>query len=142
MRDERTVKASPERLWTLLSDLDNWDEMLPTVHTIQRLGPPGLTKVGDRFRIHNVGLPEAVYEISVWEPDRGFTWVADAPGIRTTAHHRLQPVKAGTQLTLGIDWAGPLAGLMGLLLHRRVHRMVSQEAAAFTRLAEAVEHTG
>lgn len=142
MRDERTVQATPEQLWALLSDVDRWDEMLPTVNTIERLGPPGRTKVGDRFRMHNTGLPVAVYEITVWEPNREFTWVADSPGIRTTAYHRLQAAEGGTRMTLGIDWTGPLAGLMRLLLRSKVHRMVTQEADTFTRLAEAVEHTG
>lgn len=136
MRDERTVNASPEQIWSLLSDVDEWDTMLPTVDTIERVGPPGPTKIGDRFRVHNVGLPEAVYEVTAWDPDHEFTWVADAPGIRTTAYHRLTPIEGGTRMTLGIEWSGPLAWLVRPLLGTKVRRMVTQEADAFTRLAQ------
>jgi carbon monoxide dehydrogenase subunit G len=133
---ERTIAADTDRVWQLLSDLDNWDQMLPTMQRVTRLGTKGPLGVGTRFEVQQPGLRRAVYEITDWQPGRGFTWRSTAPGIRTAAPHWLAPQDEGTRLVLGIDWSGPLTGLVRLLLGSKVRRMVEQEADSFTRLAE------
>lgn len=132
-----STKASAEELWALLSDLEHWASMLPTMQQVTRVsGPIG---VGGRFEVHQPGLPKAVYEISHWEPHRGFTWVSSTIGVRTTASHRLDSRPEGTELVLGIEWSGPLGWLARAVAGSKAKRMVEQEAETFVRLVEHAE---
>lgn len=133
-----STQASTEGLWSLLSDLDHWASMLPTMQEVTRVddGPIG---VGDRFQVRQPGLPKAVYQITYWQPDRGFTWVSSAVGVRTVASHRLDNGPEGTELVLGVEWSGPLAWLVRLVAGSKARRMVEQETDTFVRLAEHAE---
>jgi len=136
MEEERSIAASASRLWAVLSDIESWDAMLPTMRQVVRIGAGGPVGVGARFEVRQPGLPKAVYEITDWRPERGFTWVSSSPGVRTTASHELSSHDGGTRLVLGIEWSGPLAGLIRLLIGPKARRMVAQEADTFVRLAE------
>jgi uncharacterized protein YndB with AHSA1/START domain len=136
---ERSIDATADRVWSLVGDLERWDEMLPTIQKVTRLEPDTPIGVGSRFEVRQPGLPKAVYEITEWEPGSGFVWVASAPGVRTTATHRVDTGTGGTRLTLGITWTGPLAGVVRLLMSGKTRRMVEREADTFTRLAESAD---
>ena len=134
IRVSKDVEASVEDLWRTVSDLAEWDSLLPTVDKVSRLDDRGPIGVGSRFEVHQPGLAKAVYEITDWRPGAGFTWVAGAPGVRTTASHELTVEGQRTRLTLGIDWSGPLAWLVRLLFGSKTRRMVEMEAETFARL--------
>lgn len=134
---ERHIPVTPERVWDLVGDVEHWDRLLPTIRSVTRLDGDGPVGVGARFRVHQPGLPPAVYEVTRWKSGNGFTWVSTAPGARTTATHALTPVDGGTRLSLGIEWTGPLAGPVGVLLGGKARRLVEQEGDAFARLAAA-----
>ena len=80
---ERNVEASRDRVWDLVSDVERWDRMLPTIRQVTRVGAAGPIGVGARFEVRQPGLPKAVYEITEWEPGSGFTWVSSSPAVRT-----------------------------------------------------------
>src|SRR5690348_16679533 len=96
---ERLIDAGADRVWRLISDLDRWDRMLPTMQKVSRLDARGPVGIGARFEVRQPGLPKAVYEITEWEPGSGFRWVASAPGVRTTATHELRVEHGQTRLT-------------------------------------------
>ncbi|MGA9748386.1 MAG: SRPBCC family protein [Nocardioides sp.] len=133
---ERQIDADLDRVWSVVSDVDRWDDMLPTMQQVTRLDGGGPVGVGARFEVRQPGLPKAVYEITEWEPRVGFTWVANAPGVCTTATHELRPQNGETLLVLGIAWTGALAGLVRLVMGARARRMVEQEADTFAQLTK------
>lgn len=133
---ERGIRATPAEIWTHLSALDRWAEMLSTVDSIERVGPPGPVAVGSRFLVRQPGLAAAEYEVTEWRPDAGFTWAARTAGVRTEASHELEPDGAGTRLALAIEWSGPGAWLAKALFSGRARRYIAAEAAAFAALAE------
>ncbi|HET7357562.1 MAG TPA: SRPBCC family protein [Nocardioidaceae bacterium] len=135
IRVSKVVDATAEDLWRKISDVAEWDSLLPTVDKVTRLDGGGPIAVGSRFEVHQPGLAKAVYEITEWRPDAGFTWVAAAPGVRTTATHELAAEGRHTRLVLGIDWSGPLAWLVRLMFGAKARRMVELEADTFARLA-------
>jgi hypothetical protein len=139
IEEQRSITAGADRVWELLSDIDRWDQLLPTMQRVTRLGAAGPLGVGSRFEVRQPGLRRSVYEITDWQPGRGFTWTTTAPGIRTTAPHWLAPHEGGTRLVLGIEWSGPLTGLVRLLLGAKVRLMVEQEADTFARLADRAD---
>lgn len=133
---ERRVAADTDRVWDLVGDVEHWDQILPTVRQVTRLGAGGPPGIGARYELRQPGLPRAVYEITEWVPGSHFTWVASSPGVRTTATHGIRVDRGETRLTLGVAWAGPLAGVVGLLLGSKSRRMVGLEADTFARLAQ------
>lgn len=128
--------AHPDVLWRVCSDVVRWPDHLTTFAAIVPLDAEAPLGIGSRFRVSQPGLAPAIYEITQWRPGQSFTWVGRAPGVRTTATHVVTPVDAGSRIELGLDWQGPLAGVVRLLLGRRARRMIQAEATTFARLAE------
>ncbi|OYO20509.1 polyketide cyclase [Enemella evansiae] len=130
------TSASVDEVWAVLSDLERWGDLLPTFSSVTHLAGPEPTGVGTRFEVRQPGLPTAVYEVSSWEPGRGFTWAARTRGATTAATHELTSSPTGCTLTQSITWTGPLARAIRLLLAAKVRRMVAAETASLLRLAE------
>lgn len=131
-----STKASPDRVWSVLGDVEHWGEFLPTFDSVRHIDGPTPTAVGSRFEVRQPGLVAANYEVSVWDPRRSFTWVGHAPGARTTAIHEVVETDHGTELTLGIVWSGPLAWAIRLLLSAKARRMMQSEAEHILARAE------
>lgn len=132
----RLVRAERSRVWRVMSDLDRWADLLPTIDAIERVGEPGPISAGSRFRLDQPGLPVAEWEVTDWRPDSGFTWETRSTGVRAVATHRLRPEGTATRLELSIGWHGPVAPLMSLLFGRKARRYLTQEAATFAELSE------
>jgi hypothetical protein len=62
--------------------------------------------------------------------------MSTAPGIRSTAVHTVHDDGGGSTLDLSLEWSGPLARVLELLIGRKARGMVDIEAETFTRLAE------
>lgn len=136
----RAIATAPvDRLWTVLSDVTAWPDHLPTFTSVTLIGGPTPMGLGSRFVVRQPGLPAATYEVTDWEPGRGFTWVARSIGVATTATHVATASEVGTRLDLTIRWDGPLARPLQLMLGRRVQRMIELEATTFARVAAAGE---
>lgn len=134
----RSIEAPPEAVWSLLSDLERWGEILPTVDRVARLDGTGPVGVGSRFKVWQPGLVPAVYDVTDWRPGQGFRWAARLPGLRSVATHEVRAIAPGrTELTLDLSWSGVLAPLIRVLLAAKAQRMVEQEAATFAALAAA-----
>ena len=129
---ERTTAASTAEVWRLLSDIDSWDDVLPTMDEVTRVGDGGPIGIGSRFRVRQPGLRPAVYEVTGWQPGQGFVWTSSQPGVRTTATHEVTQTADGTRLRLGIAWTGPLAGLVRLAF--------GHAGAADTRKEKTMHH--
>ena len=128
--------ATPDRLWSLASDVVRWGDRLQTVNAVRPLdsGPVG---VGSRFEVRQPGLPKAVWEVTDWQRQgRSFTWVSTGPGIRSTAVHAVHDDGDGSRLELSLEWSGPMAWVLERLVGRKARGMVETEAVTFARLAE------
>ncbi len=84
-----TTTASPEQLWALVGSPERWGEWLPTFESVRRVGGPAVTDLGSRFEVRQPRLARAIYEVTAWDPGRGFTWESRMPGVRTIAEHRV-----------------------------------------------------
>jgi hypothetical protein len=127
--------ASPDRLWAIAGDVERWGDRLPTVDSVRPLGS-GPTGVGSTFEVRQPALPKAVWRVTDWQQGRSFTWVSTSPGIRSTAVHTVQGDGDGSRLDLSLEWSGPLAPILELLIGRKARGMVETEADTFARLAE------
>ena len=56
-------------------------------------------------------------------------WGATGPGVRTTAWHLLEVLgTGGTRVTLAVEQAGPVGGVMGRFYRRLTDRYLTAEA--------------
>lgn len=132
----RTTKASAHDIWPVLSDVESWPALLPTFDKVTRLHADGPVGVGAKFEVRQPGLPKAVYQITEWQPTTLFTWESPAPGVRSTASHRLEETPEGTRIVLTMTWSGPLAWLARKLYGSKARRFMTQEAEGIARAAE------
>jgi len=120
------IAAPPERVWAPLADVRHWPDWLPTMRSVEPLGPEALT-LGARYRITQPKLRPAIWTVVGLEPLRAFSWETLSPGVRVLADHSLSPQPDGsTRATLQIRFSGPLAfvarWLGGSLTREYLHR--------------------
>ena len=77
-------------------DIERWPEWGSTVTSVRRLDD-GPLEVGSRVRIEQPRIPPTEYVVTELEPNRSFIWVATAPGVRTTARHLAEGIKASSE---------------------------------------------
>lgn len=131
--------ANVQRLWHYLGDVERWGDHLPTFKSVRHVGGPTPTDVGSRFEVRQPGVATAVYEITRWEPEQGFTWVGRVPGVATTGSHDIEPDGDGNRIRLALDWSGPLAWAIRPLLSAKARRMMQSEGQTIAGLAERPE---
>lgn len=131
------IAASPERVWDVLSDVERWPDWTPTVTSVRRLGD-GPLRVGGRAQISQPRIPETEYVVTDLTPGRSFTWVATGPGVRTTAHHTVDPLPGGgTRVRLSVSQAGWLGRVMGRFYRGLTDRYLENEANGLKATCEA-----
>ena len=131
-----TVAAPPERVWELITDVEGWPALVPTVDAVERLDD-GPLAVGSRTRLQQPKLPEAVWTVTELDPGRSFTWASSSPGVAITAGHVVEPHADGSRLSLSVDISGLIAPLGWLMTKSLTKRYVETEAASIKAAAEA-----
>lgn len=121
------IPAPPERVWSVMADVERWPEWTPSVTEIRRLDR-GLLAVGSRARIRQPRLLPATWEVTELVEGRRFTWLTRSPGVRVTAEHEVLPAGAGSRVTLSVSFAGPLGPLVARLTRRLNRRYLQLEA--------------
>ena len=76
------IKASPERVWEVLSDGERWHEWTPSVTSVELLDKS--IAVGSRAIIRQPELPPAKFKITALEPGRTTGVVV----MRVTVHNQ------------------------------------------------------
>lgn len=123
------IAAPPSRVWAVMADIESWPEWTDSVSKIETL-EWATSGVGSRFRVVQPKLRPAEFTTTEWSPGTGFSWVSQAPGIRSIASHRIAPRgEEGSDVALSLrfeGWLGPLVGLFAGGLVRRYMRMEAQ----------------
>src|SRR5690349_15170389 len=130
------ISAPPERVWEILVDVEAWPARIPTVDRAERLDD-GPLAVGAKTRLAQPKLPEAVWTVTELIPGTAFTWTSSSPGVRIAASHLVEPIAAGSRLTLSVDLSGWLAPVGWLTTKSLTQRYVETEAASIKAAAEA-----
>jgi uncharacterized protein YndB with AHSA1/START domain len=129
------IKASPERVWQVLSDGEKWHEWTPSVTSVELLDKS--IAVGSRAIIRQPELPPAKFKITALEPGKSFTWSTGVPGIiHVYARHSVEAAPLGARATLALRFDGLLGGVMGKKMADLNHRYLAMEAAGLKRFSE------
>jgi len=129
------IRATPERVWAVMSRIERWPEWTPSVRRIEHLDR-GPLAVGSRARIRQPKLPPVTWRITSFENGRGFTWVTRSPGVSVTAHHVIEATPDGARATVSIQFEGLLGPLWGWLTRRLNERYLGLEATGLKRRSE------
>jgi hypothetical protein len=124
IRTEIEINASPEKVWQILSDFENFPAWNPFVMKV--LGHP---KVGEVLQIE-VQLPESrlskfTPEVLVAEPNKELRWVGTMALNAFRGEHFYQIEKLGenkTKFIHGEHFSGWLVGLIWLLIGKQTEK--------------------
>ncbi|MER7666073.1 MULTISPECIES: SRPBCC family protein [unclassified Streptomyces] len=133
------INATPDRIWSVMTDVERWPDWTPTVTTLHRLDR-GEFAVGSKVRIKQPQLRVADWEVTRMHRHASFTWVSHVPGVTTKAGHALSvPATHGApvEVTLALDQRGPLAGLVGLFTASLTRRYMETELRSLKARCES-----
>jgi hypothetical protein len=118
-----------------MSDVERWPQWTASMTSVTRTsdGPLG---VGSTALVKQPKLAPAPFTVTVWAPDRGFDWITRNPLVRAVGRHWIERHSWGSRVTLGVDFSGPLAGLVGWLYGGLTSRYVRMEAEGLKREVE------
>ena len=131
------IAASPELVWSTLSDVERWPEWTRSVSEVERLDAGGFG-ARSRARVKQPGMPRLVWEVTEYVPEEVFSWASKAPGVTTTGGHRLVTDQGDrVTVTLTLDQEGFLAPVVWRLTGSRSRRYVQMEADGLKRRCES-----
>jgi len=128
----RHIDSPSRAVWDVLFDVARWPEWTPTIDSVERLDD-GPFQVGSRARVRQPKLPAASWEVTEVADGRSFTWVAEGPGMRTTARHEVVPDAEGCTVTLSIEQAGPMGAVAATVWRRLTQRYIELEAESLDK---------
>jgi hypothetical protein len=130
----RITTATPAQLWPVLTDVERWPEWIEVYESVRR-AESGPIALGDTARVKQRGLAAGDWTVSELDEGRMFAWENKQPGVRLVGRHAVAPEGDGSRLTLTFEMTGPLAGLTGLLLGRKVRAYVDLECERLAAVA-------
>jgi hypothetical protein len=136
-----TTPADPQRLWTVLTDVEQWAEWIDVYEWVRRDGV-GPLKLGDSAHIKQKGLAAGVWRVTELDEGRSFAWETRQPGVRILGRHVVtDEPSGGSRLTLQLERAGWLSGVATALLGRKTRRYVDLECARLAAVAAEARST-
>jgi uncharacterized protein YndB with AHSA1/START domain len=139
--EQITIAASPERVWAVYADVTAWPEWTASISSVELLDGATTLAPGVKARIRQPKLPVAVWEVTDLDPGRSWTWVARAPGVRTTATHTVFAASDGggdgTRVESLLVQEGPVGWAISRAYAGLTRRYLEMEAAGLKQRCEA-----
>jgi len=138
MHVEHTIEidADPGRVWEVMTDIERWPGMTPSVTRVE-LVRPGPLEVGTEARITQPRFGTRTWRVTAVDPGRSFTWESTGMGSHMVASHVVDARPNGSAVTLSVYSSGWAVTLLGWLLAGTGRRFVEQEAQGLKGRAEA-----
>lgn len=130
-----SIAASPAQVWRVLADVERWPEWTQSVKSVQRLDTASMT-VGSQVRIEQPKLRPAIWTVTVWVPEKSFTWVSKS-GVTVTGAHEILPTSNGCDVVLTIHFGGLLGSVVGYFAGQLTTEYMAMEANGLKQRAES-----
>ena len=141
----RHIDASPEQVWSVLTDLEGSVETITGITSIERLDAGGKFGVGTRWReTRKMFGKEATeeMEVSSLEPQRSYTTIADGHSVHYISTMSVEAAGDGTLLSMTFGaapqggFAKFMAATVGRLMKGATRKMIVRD---LEDIAKAVE---
>ncbi|HEX6995382.1 MAG TPA: SRPBCC family protein [Gammaproteobacteria bacterium] len=132
------IAAEAEAVWSVLSDVANWPNWLPTVTRVVPLDGAAIAP-GARFVVYQPKLRPATWKVTRLEAPHLFVWEARSPGLHMLAEHVVTPRPPDSSAVfLRFSFGSLLGGLMGKLFRSIIEHYLAREAASLKIRAEGL----
>jgi carbon monoxide dehydrogenase subunit G len=114
------VNAPPDRVFSLVDNLEEWPQWIPSILRIEKLSD-GPLKEGSRIRVTaKSGITvRLLMTITEFVPGRRGVMEGRVLGVRMVRYYTFEPVEGGTRLTAG----GEVSGILACLVRRGGQRL-------------------
>jgi hypothetical protein len=133
-RGVATSTASPDAYFARWIDHDSWPTWSPDTEWVRLNGP---VSVGTHGVLKPKGGPKAKFVITACVPDKEYTDTTRLPGARLVFRHTVQPADVGSDLSVLVTMAGPLAFLWARVMGGGFRESAQSD---LNRLVQLVEH--
>jgi hypothetical protein len=130
------IAATPERVWTVMSDVERWHEWTESVTSVKRLDS-GPLAVGSRAIVNQPKLAPAEFVITALDEGKGFTWETRSPGAVVVADHRIEESNDGCRVTLSLKFSGLIGPSAAFMMRDTINRYLEMEANGLKQRCEA-----
>jgi hypothetical protein len=108
------IAATPERVWDVLSKIDQWPKWNPLVQTARLSGP---LHSGSCFRWKSKGMT-IISTLQEVTPNERLTWTGEAFGTRAIHAWEIEEIEQGVELSTAESFDGWLPRLMPKTMQR------------------------
>ena len=129
------IAASPQQVWNVMYQVEQWPSWSASMTSVERIGT-GTFGVGSRARIRQPRLPVMIWEVTQFDPGRGFVWQTKSWGAVTRAEHWIAPTNGGSHVVLRVEISGPLEPLFRPWLTKMTRRNMEIEAQGLKRRSD------
>lgn len=112
------IKASPDKVWNLLANIDNWASWQTDIKKPKLNGPvqPGSTF---DWKTGGAGIHSTLHTV---EPNKSLGWTGKTVGMYAVHNWTLTEVPSGTQVSVDETMEGFLAGLFKSSFNKNLSR--------------------
>ncbi len=141
----REINAPPDRVWTVLTDLEGAPDVISGIDAIERLDGGGAFRVGTKWReTRTMFGRQATEEMEVTAIDEGrsYTVEADGHGAHYTSTLTVEPAAAGSRVVMGFGaepqgaLAKAMAATVGRLFQGATKKALARDLDDIARAAE------
>ena len=127
------IDAPPERVFSLVDNLEEWPQWIPSIKRIEKLSD-GPLKEGSQIRVTaKSGVTvKLLMTITEFVPGRRGVMQGKVLGVRMTRYYTFESVEGGTKLTAG----GEVSGILAFLIRRGGQRVSDEIVRAAKRKVE------
>lgn len=141
---EKTIRAAPERVFAISTDLENLAERISGIERVEVL-TEGPMREGTRWREPRKMFGKESTEemwVTAFEPPRSFVVEAESHGARYRTEFRFEPEGLGTRVTMvfgarPLTLAARILSVIGILTMGSVRKMLERDLDEVKRAAEA-----
>lgn len=130
------IVAPPAVVFAVMADVERWHEWTASIRGVRLFGGAPLAP-GRRALVRQPGLPPALWTVTDLQPDREFTWVSVAPGLRVTARHAALDTPGGTRALLSLTYTGPFGDWLARVTRGITERYLLLEAEGLKARSES-----
>jgi len=134
LEETRVVKAAPEKVWRLWTEVSGWNRWDAEV---EWSALEGVFAVGSRGQLKPKGAPVSRFVLTEVSPGRSFSDCTRLPLASLEFIHRLEPCAEGVRVTHRVQLSGLLSGVFARWLGKNFQRGLPHAVESLARMAEA-----